>query len=174
MNFVKLLSSKISNIKQFKLLFRTSENKYLASKFHSLCDGTESTICIVKSNFGNIFGGYTSIKWESTELWCNSYEQDEKAFLFLIRSDNKLQQKQCPIIYDCIDTENAVCHYGAGGPSFGLGNDLYISAKCNEHPTKDPATDNYNYVYELSYEYPENHIPICGGNFKENARAFTN
>eukprot|EP01084_Bolivina_argentea_P268908 456879_1 len=34
MNFVELLSLKISNIKHFKLLFRASEHKYLASKFH--------------------------------------------------------------------------------------------------------------------------------------------
>eukprot|EP01084_Bolivina_argentea_P268907 456878_1 len=34
MSFVQLLSSKISNIKHFKLLFRASEHKYLASKFH--------------------------------------------------------------------------------------------------------------------------------------------
>eukprot|EP01084_Bolivina_argentea_P306940 530475_1 len=57
-DFVKVLSSKISNIKQFTLLFKASEHKYLASKFHELCDGKRSTICIVKSNFGNVFGGY--------------------------------------------------------------------------------------------------------------------
>eukprot|EP01084_Bolivina_argentea_P256830 432575_1 len=65
MSFVQILSSKILNIKQFKLLFRASENGYLASTFHTLCDGKVPTICIVKSDNGNIFGGYTSIKWKS-------------------------------------------------------------------------------------------------------------
>eukprot|EP01084_Bolivina_argentea_P103944 186165_1 len=157
MNFVKLLSSKISNIKQFKLLFQASKHKYLSSKFHELCDGKGSNICIVKSNFGNIFGGYISIKWESNNDW----KDDKNAFLFLIRSNNKLQQKQCPIIYDCIDTEYAVDN--DAGPSFGRGHDLFIGDKCNEYPTdKDAFTDNY--VYVGSYKYPDNHESICGGN----------
>eukprot|EP01084_Bolivina_argentea_P103943 186163_1 len=162
MNFVKLLSSKISNIKQFKLLFQASKHKYLSSKFHELCDGKGSNICIVKSNFGNIFGGYTSIGWESDN------EYDDKAFLFLIRSSEEAQQKQCPIVYDINDINgiNAVIYGENYGPTFGIGHDLYISDKCEEYP-QNKCWLNDNYVYEESYEYPSDHKPICGGNLKD-------
>ena len=42
-----------------KLLYRASELEYSAAQFHKLCDDQGPTITIIKSNFGNIFGGYT-------------------------------------------------------------------------------------------------------------------
>eukprot|EP01084_Bolivina_argentea_P103952 186177_1 len=163
MNFVKLLSSKISNIKQFKLLFQASKHKYLSSKFHELCDGKGSNICIVKSNFGNIFGGYTSIGWESDN------EYDDKAFLFLIRSSEEAQQKQCPIVYNIHNKfkEYAVRYDETYGPTFGAGYDLYISDKCDEYPKKLPYNDSSVYFEDGTYEYPDDHKPICGGNLKD-------
>eukprot|EP01084_Bolivina_argentea_P103945 186166_1 len=160
--FIELLLTKLSNIYKFNLLYRASENEYLANKFHELCDGKGSNICIVKSNFGNIFGGYTSIGWESDN------EYDDKAFLFLIRSSEEAQQKQCPIVYDINDINgiNAVIYGENYGPTFGIGHDLYISDKCEEYP-QNKCWLNDNYVYEESYEYPSDHKPICGGNLKD-------
>eukprot|EP01084_Bolivina_argentea_P030187 55972_1 len=81
--FTELLLSKISNIKRFNLLFRASENGFKAKDFHNQCDNYGSTITIIKSNFGNIFGGYTNISWTSSR-WISS-ASDLNAFLFLIR-----------------------------------------------------------------------------------------
>ena len=60
LNLIKLLTESFT-FKNPKLLYGASENEYLASKFHDLCDGNGATITIIKSNFGNIFGGYTNI-----------------------------------------------------------------------------------------------------------------
>jgi len=102
MNFVKSFSLKISRrLPQFKLLYRGSENDYSAQKFHELCDNHGPTICLIKSNFGNIFGGYTSIKWEANSYNMYQYQKishkDIDAFLFLIRDQSNNNKKaQCP------------------------------------------------------------------------------
>ena len=63
--FHELLLSKLGkNLiqKQFKLLFTASEHGHLASEYHKFCDGHAPTITIIKSNFGNIFGEFTSVE----------------------------------------------------------------------------------------------------------------
>eukprot|EP01084_Bolivina_argentea_P103956 186189_1 len=51
----KLLTTNI----EYDLLFRASEHKYSASKFHEFCDGKSSLVTIIKNEFGHIFGGYS-------------------------------------------------------------------------------------------------------------------
>ena len=71
------LDSKIINVDQyqklkkllpkepnsFELLYRASDNQFLAKKFHEKCDGIENTVTIVETEFGKIIGGYTPLKW---------------------------------------------------------------------------------------------------------------
>ena len=64
LKFVKLMKDCVT-FKNSKLLYRASENEYSASQFHKLCDGKGTTITIIESDFGNIFGGYTNIPWAS-------------------------------------------------------------------------------------------------------------
>eukprot|EP01084_Bolivina_argentea_P126552 224058_1 len=99
LNFMQLLLPKLPTFNGFKLLYKASQHKYSANKFHELCDGHGPTLCIIQSNFGNIFGGYSSIKW--TTIKHNCYNEDENAFLFLIRSTDTSQK--CPILFECID-----------------------------------------------------------------------
>ena len=49
--FIQLLiSSKSLNFKRFKVLYRSSINKYSAQKFHDLCDNHGPTITKLKIN----------------------------------------------------------------------------------------------------------------------------
>ena len=166
-NFIQLLLLKISNIKRFKLLYRGSEHKYSAKKFHELCDGHGPTICFIKSNFVNIFGGYSSIKWSSDGGW----HKDENAFLFLIRSDNELQQQQCPVILDCVEPQYAVRHLSAYGPSFGSEHDICIRDKCNN--TSMRGWRDSNYVDQVSYINKVIIEPLCGGNLRDTVEKTT-
>ena len=50
-----LLSTKISCIRRFNLLFTASDHGYLAAKFHELCDDKGPTITIIKSNWQYIW-----------------------------------------------------------------------------------------------------------------------
>lgn len=147
--FFKLLSTKLKqNIArcQFKLLYRASEHKYSASTFHKFCDGHSRTITIIKSNFGNIFGGFTSTKWRSN--WYS--HRDKEAFLFLIRSNDAKQE--CPVLFDYRDEDVAVFHSGSGGPVFGHSpSDIFIAEQCNE---------GLCYTSRVAYDH---HNELCGG-----------
>jgi hypothetical protein len=52
------------NVK-LELLYKASKDGFEASKFHSHCDFKGPTISIIKSDTGNVFGGYTTIPWSN-------------------------------------------------------------------------------------------------------------
>ncbi len=140
-NFVQILLTKIANISKFDLLFRASENGFTAKDFHNQCDNNGQTIIIIKSNFGNIFGGYTKIPWKSSEY---AWKCDLQAFLFIIYSNNKLYENKCPLIFEIKkeETKYSVCHSTAFGPSFGSGRDLVIAINGNNNSVS-PSSYNY-------------------------------
>jgi hypothetical protein len=43
-----------------------------------MCDGKENTLSIIESGFEKIFGGFTSVAWQSSGDWI----PDTKAWLF--------------------------------------------------------------------------------------------
>ena len=91
------LVTMLHQFKRPKLLFRASENAYLASKFHESCDGKGPTVTIIRNNFGNIFGGYTNIPWSSTYAF--PIDKGE-SFLFLLHSHDG--RVKCPKKMDII------------------------------------------------------------------------
>jgi hypothetical protein len=153
-----LLQSKLELFeqKQFKLLYRGSENEFSAKRFHELCDNHGPTICLIKSNFGNIFGGYTSIKWAANSYNMYQYQKishkDIDAFLFLIRDQSNNNKKaQGPEIFECIK-DDSVYHLKSNGPSFGFA-DIRISDECN-NITSHTRSNSYNHHGIKA--------PICG------------
>ena len=166
MEFFKLLNTKLPSIRRFNLLFRASDHKYLAKKFHEYCDNKGGTITIIKSNEGNIFGGYTSKSWASEYIWI----RDENAFLFLIKSDDGSIENKCPLLLELKKGKaNCAIHHSlAHGPVFGAGIDIRIQDRCNKKIGKKPCfvTDNYSCLH--SYGNHKNDIRnICGGNVKD-------
>ena len=155
LNFVSLLFMRINCINSFKLLYRGSEHNFSASKFHELCDDHAKTCCIIQSDWGNIFGGYTSCPWSKSY----NHKSDPTAFIFLIRSLDKEQEEICPIIYECLDETKAVYHHPENGPSFGAyGLDITIMDNCAD------SNKNINFTSNI-FKYPLNNRikPICGG-----------
>ena len=98
LHFFNLLLTKLPSILLFKFLFRASDHEYSAKKFHEHCDGKPGTITIIKSNWGHVFGGYTSKSWKSSPNGENV--KDENAFLFLIKSDKQSLQIKCPLLLE--------------------------------------------------------------------------
>ncbi len=162
MVFVQLLLNKISNIKRFNLLFCALDNEFKVKAFHNKCDNKNgATVTIIQSNFGNVFGGYTTVPWKSS----GNLTEDKKSFLFLIRSSNTLQQKQCPLLFD-INNESelgsrAVWHHSDMGPSFGC-SDISIRDNCNIVGSSW-LDSNYNHP-SLDYNYKEFKGSLCGTN----------
>ena len=113
---------KMKNIgSTFKLLYRASRDGFSYDEFLNRCKDYESTICIISTATNNVFGGYTSIKWQDDNRW----RADDSAFLFLLRSSKGYE----PDIFDLIPSQRkyALCHYHGYMCCFGLGHEIYMS-----------------------------------------------
>ena len=123
--FFQLLKTKLPSIKALKLLYHASESDYSAKRFHKISDDKGPTITIIKSNWGNIFGGYTSMSWISIPGW----RMDENTFLFLKQSDNPSIEAKYPMILSPSineDTNMTICSDPTTGPLFGIGKDINL------------------------------------------------
>jgi hypothetical protein len=81
--------------KQFSLLWRASQDGFSAKSFHTQCDGTGNTLTVILDKSGNIFGGYTPVKWDSK----GGARPDEsgKGFLFTIKNPQSVGPKKFPL-----------------------------------------------------------------------------
>jgi len=128
---------------EWKLLFRGSDDGFLASTFHLKCDGVPNTICVIESNHGNVFGGFTTLPWKSD---VGRYHVDEEAFVYIARKKKKALKKAVMYL-QYTSSQHSVVHNKYMGPVFGYGHDIYIRNKA------DKVDDNScrNHTYQCSY-----------------------
>ncbi|CDW90102.1 tldc domain-containing protein [Stylonychia lemnae] len=63
-----LLTNKLGNIqKEVKMIYQASRDGYKSIDFHTHCDNKGPTISFILSDYGQVFGGYTSQPWTSPE-----------------------------------------------------------------------------------------------------------
>ena len=106
--------------KHFDMLYRGSADGFTAEAFHRRCDKKGPTLTLVRSDNGNIFGGYSTVAWGSKD----AFRAAPGSFLLTLRntygtepSTFSLLEPGCPsAIYD---------HY-TFGPTFGGGCDLCL------------------------------------------------
>ena len=53
----------LGNDYKWKLIYRASEHDYTNESFHEYCDNKGSTLVVIKSSNGCVFGGYTTQSW---------------------------------------------------------------------------------------------------------------
>ena len=87
-NAVNSLNSWIGSDQKFTLIYSESTNGYTAAEFHRICNNLGPTVVIFKCTNGEVFGGYTSISWDSS----GQYKHDPNAFLFSLTNDIKIGQ----------------------------------------------------------------------------------
>ena len=84
-SFIRLmLENHLKKNERLKLIFQATKNGFKANDFHRICDGKPRTLLIAKSNYGNIYGGYASVPWQSVNK--GEYIQDPHAFLYSLTS----------------------------------------------------------------------------------------
>ena len=72
--------------KQWKLQYRATRDGFTANNFHSMCNRIANTLTIIKSEHGNILGGFTEKAWNSS----NQFYFDPNAFIFsFFNKENK-------------------------------------------------------------------------------------
>jgi hypothetical protein len=74
--------------KRFNLLWQGSRDGFIAREFHCRCDGRANTLMLILNTDGNVFGGFTAVKWENN---C-SYKGDDnlRNFLFTLRNPHRV------------------------------------------------------------------------------------
>eukprot|EP01091_Cochliopodium_minus_P005578 TRINITY_DN15484_c0_g1_i1.p1 TRINITY_DN15484_c0_g1~~TRINITY_DN15484_c0_g1_i1.p1 ORF type:complete len:384 (-),score=79.88 TRINITY_DN15484_c0_g1_i1:71-1222(-) len=109
--------------KKSELLYRGSKNGFSSTNFHSICNNKPNTITFIRSN-NFIFGGYTPISWTSA----GGYKCDTGSFIFSLSNPSNM-----PILFKILKPQFSIDDSSNYGPTFGGGNDIYISDNCNSN-----------------------------------------
>jgi predicted RNase H-like nuclease (RuvC/YqgF family) len=88
--------------KHFKILWRGSRDGFKAQEFHRRCDGHANTLTVILDTNGNIFGGFTPVKWESRAHngkfgdENNTFQEDVnmKSFLFTLKNPHHIPPRR--------------------------------------------------------------------------------
>ncbi len=128
-----------------KLQYRASRDGFSAQNFHNKCDGIANTLTIIKSEHGNIFGGFREKAWNSS----GQYYADPKSFIFsLVNKENKSFK------VNCTNGVGAIYCSSSYGPSFGnsiTGHDILIYSDSN---TNKGSLCNFSSSYNHA-DYPK-------------------
>ena len=125
---------------EYSLLYRATEDGFSRDNFYRKCDGKKDTLLIIQSNENNVFGAFTSLKWNQNGSNPNRHETDPSAFIYLIRSNQGSKSQLYPIKDDghlaFYQHKLYLFIFGSGGSGllvFGKGTCGYASAtKCKE------------------------------------------
>ena len=126
-----------SGYNKMELLYRGTRDGSESNVFHNKCDNQGPTICLIKNDKGNIFGGYASISWSSDS---GQYKSANDSFLFTLTNIHNTN----PIKFPNTNSSYSVYHGSDYGPIFGGGHDLYIY---NNYLTRGSST-NIGHSYQ--------------------------
>ena len=80
--------SELKNPSKITLLFRGSEHKYSAEKFHDMCDNIPHTLTLVRTEFKKTIAGYTPLMWnQNTDSNSDYFAADKDGLSFLLSLD---------------------------------------------------------------------------------------
>jgi len=145
----------VSKGKKWKLGWQATRDGFDVSKFHSLCDKFSESIVIIKSESGNIFGGYSADTWSGS-----GYSNNPKSFLFSVHNSINTPQ-----VLKSKASSNETYKYSSYGPTFGSGHDLYICA--NSNTTNSSYTNNpYSFNGPQGFTGTQNTFLAGSYNFK--------
>ena len=104
-------------IQRLELLWRASRDGWGAEHFHGRCDGKGTTLTVMKSTGGFIFGGFTKTPWSSPSA--SGGKRSLGAFLFALQHAHS--DRDGPVKMKLLDPrdEFAVYHSGHLLPCFG-------------------------------------------------------
>jgi hypothetical protein len=81
--------------KSFSLLWRGRRDRFRARDFHSPWNGHANTLTLSEDTKGNIFGGFTPLKWESrTDLPYIKADPSLKRFVFTLKNPHNVPARR--------------------------------------------------------------------------------
>jgi hypothetical protein len=150
---------------RFTLLWRGTRDGSSARDFHSRCDGHGNTLTLILDTDGNIFGGFTPVKWESRASDCwhpkANYKADSslRSFLFSLKNPHNYAAKRFALKEE--RKEAAIECNTWWGPRFS---DLCVSDNCFANSNSWAA--NFGWAYT-------NDTGLAGETFFTGSRNFT-
>eukprot|EP00742_Colponemidia_sp_Colp-10_P006778 GILJ01007264.1.p1 GENE.GILJ01007264.1~~GILJ01007264.1.p1 ORF type:complete len:543 (-),score=65.73 GILJ01007264.1:598-2226(-) len=84
----------LGDTRQIDLLWSGQGSEMTAASFRANCLNKGATITVAAADTGYVFGGYTSLSWQST----NSFRPDPNAFLFRLRANQAQAYLLCPAL----------------------------------------------------------------------------
>ena len=131
---------RFSSAQKWKLVYRGTRDGFSGNNFYNKCDWITNTLVMIKSEHGNIFGGFVENAWDLSSAWV----EDPKAFVFsLVNKEGKPFKVACSK-----NGENAICCDTSFGPIFGNGHDIFISSDSNTNQS------SYSY-FGSSYKHDD-------------------
>jgi len=107
-----------SGCNNMKLLYRGTRDGIDANYFHHRCNNQGPTISLFKNEKGNIFGGYTSIDWTSS----NSWKSASDSFIFTLTNIHGTE----PTKFPNSNSSYSIYDHSNNGPTFGGVHDICI------------------------------------------------
>lgn len=98
----------------FSLRYRATRDGFSGQDFHERCNGLAPTLTIVKAANGAVFGGYTDIYWDPTDMTKTEEIDDDKfkkTFLFSLKNGEKYDRISKGLVCTVRDPKQ--------GPTFG-------------------------------------------------------
>jgi len=107
-----------SGCNNMKLLYRGTRDGMEGKYFHNKCNNQGPTISLFKNDKGNIFGGYASTDWTSSD----GYKSAPNSFIFTLTNIHGTE----PTKFPNSDTSYSIFDYSSFGPAFGYNCDIYM------------------------------------------------
>ena len=128
-----------------RLLYRGTKDGFQVSNFHRLCDNKGPTLSIILTTKGNIFGGFTSVAWESV----GGYVEDPDAWIFTLKCSTNVGPAKLLGNGD----GDQIYDHASYGPTFGAGHDIYVSDLANSNTNSYTSIGNSYICPNPSLEY---------------------
>jgi hypothetical protein len=123
--------------KRFSLLWRGSRNSFDARCFHNRCDKHPNTLTVILDTDGNIFGGFTPVKWESPTFGKYKGDPSLKSFLFTLKNPHNVPARTIALKAEA--QHAAIECNGLWGPCF------YDICVCHDCDIKIDSWSNLGY-----------------------------
>jgi hypothetical protein len=152
--------------KHFTLLWRGSRHGCGARHFHGRCDGHAPTLTLIRDTGGNIFGGFTPVRWESRK-WngkagpdnnCRKGDPSLRSFLFTLKNPHNYPAAKFGLKAEGKD--RAIHCDSSFGPHFW---DIRVSDNCSAN------MGSYTYFFGLCYA---NDTGLDGETFFTGSKSF--
>ena len=120
------------------LIYKATRDGFRSNDFHRYCNKQGPTMTIIQSKTGGyLFGGYTSVSWQSID----NYAVDNNGpFLFTLTNPHGIP----PTKYKIAHPKSAIRDHSDYGPIFGGGHDINV---CDQSYTTTYSNSNFPHSY---------------------------